>query len=152
MRGIEQRKPAVIVIGGGFAGLNFIRNLAADTFDVTLVDKNNFNYFTPLLYQVATGFLEPSSISHPLRKLVNAKGFSFRQGELSSIDSENHAIKLSDGDELPYDHLVIATGTKTNFFGNAGTDFPAVIEAFALPENAGSACVVYNRPFFLNSG
>src|SRR5688500_7141164 len=119
MRGIEQRKPAVIVVGGGFAGLNFIRNLPVDTFDVTLVDKNNFNYFTPLLYQVATGFLEPSSISHPLRKLVNAKGFSFRQGELSSIDSGNHTIKLSDGDELPYDRLVIAAGTKTNFFGNA---------------------------------
>ena len=120
MRGIEQKKPAVIVVGGGFAGLNFIRNLPADTFDVTLVDKNNFNYFTPLLYQVATGFLEPSNISHPLRKLVNAKGFSFRQGELSSIDSENRSIKLSDGDELQYDHLVIAAGTKTNFFGNTG--------------------------------
>ena len=65
MRGIEHKKPAVIVVGGGFAGLNFIRNLPANTFDVTLVDKNNFNYFTPLLYQVATGFLEPSSQSVP---------------------------------------------------------------------------------------
>src|SRR5690606_36036859 len=90
------------------------------TFDVTLVDKNNFNYFTPLLYQVATGFLEPSSISYPLRKLVNAKRFNFRQGELSSIDSANHSIKLSDGDELEYDQLVIAAGTKPNCFGNAG--------------------------------
>lgn len=120
MRRIEHKKPGVIVVGGGFSGLNFIRNLPANTFDVTLVDKNNFNYFTPLLYQVATGFLEPSNISHPLRKLVNAKGFSFRQGELSSIDSANHSIKLSDGDELQYDHLVIAAGTKTNFFGNTG--------------------------------
>jgi NADH dehydrogenase len=120
MRRNEHKKPAVIVVGGGFSGLNFIRNLPANTFDVTLVDKNNFNYFTPLLYQVATGFLEPSSISHPLRKLVNAKGFSFRQGELSSIDSANHSIKLSDGAELQYDYLVIAAGTKTNFFGNAG--------------------------------
>lgn len=117
---IEHHKSRVIVVGGGFAGLNFIRNLPASTFDVTLVDKNNFNYFTPLLYQVATGFLEPSNISYPLRKLVNAKGFNFRQGELSSIDSDNHSIKLTDGDELQYDHLVIAAGTKPNFFGNAG--------------------------------
>jgi NADH dehydrogenase len=116
---IEHNKPRVVVVGGGFAGLNFVTHLSASAFDVTLVDKNNFNYFTPLLYQVATGFLEPSSISYPLRKVVNAKGFNFRQGELSSIDSANHRIKLTDGDELEYDHLVLAAGTKTNFFGNA---------------------------------
>ena len=113
------KKSRVVVIGGGFAGLNFIKHLSSDHFEVTLVDKNNFNYFTPLLYQVATGFLEPSSISYPLRKLVNTKGFNFRQGELSSIDSDNNRIKFTDGDELEYDHLVIAAGTKTNFFGNA---------------------------------
>ena len=116
----ELNKSRVVVVGGGFSGLNFIRHLSASAFDVTLLDKNNFNYFTPLLYQVATGFLEPSSISYPLRKLVNARGFSFRQGELISIDSANNRIKLKDGDELEYDHLVIAAGTKTNFFGNAG--------------------------------
>lgn len=111
-------KPRIVVIGGGFAGLNFVKHLSPSAFDVTLVDKNNFNYFTPLLYQVATGFLEPSSISYPLRKLVNTKGFNFRQGELSAIDSDNNRIKFTDGDELEYDHLVIAAGTKTNFFGN----------------------------------
>lgn len=116
----ERNKSRVVVVGGGFSGLNFIRHLSASAFEVTLLDKNNFNYFTPLLYQVATGFLEPSSISYPLRKLVNARGFNFRQGELLSIDSANNKIKLKDGDELEYDHLVIAAGTKTNFFGNAG--------------------------------
>jgi NADH dehydrogenase len=115
----NQDKPRIAVIGGGFAGVNFIKHLSSSAFDVTLVDKNNFNYFTPLLYQVATGFLEPSSISYPLRKLVNTRGFNFRQGEVSSIDSENNRIKFSDGDDLEYDHLVIAAGTKTNFFGNA---------------------------------
>ncbi len=114
------RKPKVLVIGGGFAGINFMRHISPREFDVTLIDKNNFNYFTPLLYQVATGFLEPSSISYPLRKLVNAKGFNFRQGELSSIETANHSIRLADGDELEYDHLVIAAGTQTNFFGNTG--------------------------------
>src|SRR5690606_8197124 len=112
-------KPHIIVVGGGFAGLNFIRHLSPKEFDVTLLDKNNFNYFTPLLYQVATGFLEPSSISYPLRKLVNTRGFNFRQGELSSIDSDNNRITLTDGVELDYDYLVLAAGTKTNFFGNS---------------------------------
>ncbi len=114
------KKPKILVVGGGFAGINFIRHISPREFDVTLIDKNNFNYFTPLLYQVATGFLEPSSISYPLRKLVNAKGINFRQGELSSIDTANNRIRLSDGDEMEYDHLVIAAGTKTNFFGNTG--------------------------------
>lgn len=115
---MNNRKPRVVVVGGGFAGLNFINHLSEKAYDVTLVDKNNFNYFTPLLYQVATGFLEPSNISYPLRKLVNAKGFNFRQGELSSIDSANNRILLTDGDTLAYDILVIAAGAKTNFFGN----------------------------------
>ena len=118
MTSIETNKPRVVVIGGGFAGLNFINHLSASAFDVTLVDKNNFNSFTPLLYQVATGFLEPSNISYPLRKLVNRRGFNFRQGKLLSIDSAGNRIKLTDGDELEYDQLVIAAGTKTNFFGN----------------------------------
>ena len=116
---VEHKKPRIVVIGGGFAGLNFINHLSADKYDVTLVDKNNFNVFTPLVYQVATGFLEPSNISYPLRKVVSTKGFTFRQGELKSVDSDRNSIKLVDGDEVEYDHLVIAVGTKTNFFGNA---------------------------------
>lgn len=119
-RTVADKKPRIVVIGGGFAGLNFINQLSASEFDVTLVDKNNFNSFTPLLYQVATGFLEPSNISYPLRKIVSPKGFNFRQGELKSVNSGSNSITLVDGDELEYDHLVIAVGTKTNFFGNAG--------------------------------
>ncbi len=118
MTQMNNRKPRVVVIGGGFAGINFINHLSPKAYDVTLVDKNNFNYFTPLLYQVATGFLEPSNISYPLRKLVNAKGFTFRQGELSYIDADANQILLSDGGALTYDILVIAAGAKTNFFGN----------------------------------
>lgn len=132
MTRINNIKPRVVVIGGGFSGLNFIKHLSPDLFDVTLVDKNNFNTFTPLLYQVATGFLEPANISYPLRKLVNSRGFNFRQGELSSVDSTRNRIRLTDGDVLKYDHLVIAAGTKTNFFGN-----PAMCEgAFELKEIA----------------
>ena len=69
----------IILIGGGFAGLSFARHLFNNTFyDVTLVDKNNYNYFTPLLYQVATGFLEPSAISYPFRKIFKGRGIAFR--------------------------------------------------------------------------
>jgi len=112
------RKIKVVVIGGGFAGLNFVQRLSKNKdFDLTLVDKNNYNYFTPLLYQVATAFLEPSSISYPFRKLFRNKGIHFRMAELMSVDTAKNRIELSDG-FLDYDHLVFAAGSSTNFFGN----------------------------------
>ena len=108
----------IIVVGGGFAGLSFARLLFKNKhYQVTLVDKNNYNYFTPLLYQVATSFLDPSSISYPFRKMFRNKGIRFRMAELLRVDTANKTIQLSDGN-LPYDHLVFAAGTKTNFFGN----------------------------------
>ena len=77
----------VVIIGGGFAGINLSLALASDrNFHVTLVDRNNYNYFPPLLYQVATGFLEASNISYPFRKLFHHKGnLRFRLGELLKI-------------------------------------------------------------------
>jgi NADH dehydrogenase len=114
---IDNRKK-IIVIGGGFAGLNFARQLFKNKYyQVTLVDKNNYNYFTPLLYQVATSFLDPSSISYPFRKIFRNKGISFRMAELLRIDTNARTVYLSNG-ELSYDHLIFAAGTKTNFFGN----------------------------------
>lgn len=108
----------IIIVGGGFAGLNFARQLFRNKdYEVTLVDKNNYNYFTPLLYQVATSFLDPSSISYPFRKLFRDKGINFRMAELIKVDPDTRTVYLSDG-ELPYDHLVFAAGAKTNFFGN----------------------------------
>jgi NADH dehydrogenase len=112
------KREKIIVVGGGFAGLSFARLLFKNKhYQVTLVDKNNYNYFTPLLYQVATSFLDPSSISYPFRKMFRDKGIRFRMAELLRVDTENKTIQLSDG-ELSYDHLVFAAGTKTNFFGN----------------------------------
>lgn len=114
---MDNRKK-VIIIGGGFAGLNFARQLFNNKhYQVTVVDKNNYNYFTPLLYQVATSFLEPSGISYPFRKMFRNKGITFRMAELLRIDPQTATIYLSNG-ELQYDHLVFAAGTKTNFFGN----------------------------------
>jgi NADH dehydrogenase len=112
-------KKHVVVIGGGFAGLSFVRRLAkADLHKITLIDKNNYNYFTPLLYQVATSFLEPASISYPFRKLFKKSAISFRMASLSRIDTVANRLYLDDGHHLDYDMLVLAAGSKTNFFGN----------------------------------
>jgi len=118
METTADKRKKILVVGGGFAGLNLIEQLYnSKYYQVTLIDKNNYNYFTPLLYQVATSFLEPSSISYPFRKLLRKKGVSFRMSEVVAVDTENQKVLLNDG-ELAYDELVFAAGTKTNFFGN----------------------------------
>ena len=111
-------KKQIVVIGGGFAGINLAKKLAnVDDFHITLVDRNNYNFFPPLLYQVATGFLEVSNISYPFRKLFHhEKNIRFRMGELQKIISEENKVILSTG-ELIYDYLVLATGTESNYFG-----------------------------------
>ncbi|CAA9334991.1 MAG: NADH dehydrogenase [uncultured Cytophagales bacterium] len=112
-------KKHIVVIGGGFAGLNFITHLFGNPYyRVTLVDKNNYNYFTPLVYQVATGFLEPSSISYPFRKLFRGRDVAFRMAALRRIEPETNTVYLSDDGALSYDVLVLAAGSSTNFFGN----------------------------------
>jgi NADH dehydrogenase len=108
----------ILIIGGGFAGINLSLDLAKNKFyDVILVDKNNYNFFPPLIYQVATAFLEPSSISYPFRKLFTGKGnLHFRLGELQKVLPDQNKVVLSNG-ELEFDYLVFATGAETNFFG-----------------------------------
>jgi NADH dehydrogenase len=114
---IDSRKK-VVIVGGGFAGLSFAKQLFRNKYyQVTMVDKNNYNYFTPLLYQVATSFLDPSSISYPFRKLFRNKDISFRMGELMRVDTETQTICLNNG-KLSYDYLVFAAGSETNFFNN----------------------------------
>src|SRR5690606_2489090 len=116
----QNRKKHIVVVGGGFAGLNFAKKLSnSKYYQVTVVDKNNFNYFTPLLYQVATGFLDPASISYPFRMLFRNKEINFRMGEVKHVDTDKQLLSLGSGN-LPYDYLVFAAGSKTNFFGNSG--------------------------------
>ena len=108
----------IVIIGGGFAGINLAKELANQKgIEVTLVDKNNYNFFPPLIYQVATAFLEPSSISYPFRKFfAGKKNLQFRLGELQKVIPAENKIILNNG-ELHYDHLVFATGAETSYFG-----------------------------------
>ncbi len=108
----------IVLIGGGFAGINFAQHLGDKKgMQVTLVDRNNYNFFPPLLYQLATGMLDVSSISMPFRTLFTGKqNLHFRLGELKKVVPEKKKIILSNG-EMSYDYLIIATGTKSNYFG-----------------------------------
>ena len=113
-----ENKQKIIVIGGGFAGVQFIKNIDENLFDVLLIDKVNHHQFQPLFYQVATSQLEPSSISFPLRNIFkNKKNIQIRLAEVLSVDKANSKISTSIG-EFSYDYLVIAIGCTTNFFGN----------------------------------
>ncbi len=111
-------KKRIIVVGGGFAGIQLVKNLDAKLFDVLLIDKLNHHQFQPLFYQVATSQLEPSSISFPLRNIFkNKKNIQIRLADVLSVDTLKNNINTSIGD-FAYDYLVIAIGCKTNFFGN----------------------------------
>lgn len=115
----KTKRKHIVLVGGGFAGYNFARKLFNNTYyDLTLVDKNNYNYFTPLLYQVATSFLEPAAISYPFRKLLKKKDINFRMATVVGVATNENKLQLSAGYELDYDILVLAAGSKTNFFGN----------------------------------
>jgi len=115
-----KHKKKVIVVGAGFAGIQFIKNLNEAEFDVLLFDKINHHQFQPLFYQVATSQIEPSSISFPLRNVFkNKKNIQIRLAEVLMVNEAKRSISTSIGD-FDYDVLVIAIGCKTNFFGNNG--------------------------------
>ncbi|QHL88783.1 FAD-dependent oxidoreductase [Nibribacter ruber] len=115
----DTTKPRVVVIGGGFGGVNLIKNLPSKEFQVVLFDRQNYHGFWPLLYQVATAGLEADAIAEPLRKMFDEdyEDFHFRQVKVTGINPESKTISTLVGD-LSYDYLVIATGTKSNYFGN----------------------------------
>jgi NADH:ubiquinone reductase (H+-translocating) len=111
-------KQKIIVIGGGFSGIQLVRKLDAKLFDILLIDKINHHQFQPLFYQVATSQIEPSSISFPLRNIFkNKPNVQIRLAEVLGIDPANNRINTTIGD-FDYDYLVLAFGCKTNFFGN----------------------------------
>lgn len=108
----------IVIVGGGFAGLNLANKLANyNAYLVTMVDKNNYHFFPPLLYQVSTAFIEASNISYPFRRMFQGKpNLSFYMGELININLTANTIDTGNG-TLAYDYLVLAMGTETNYFG-----------------------------------
>lgn len=120
-------KKRIIIVGGGLGGLELAFKLVDDDYQVVLIDKNNYHQFPPLIYQVASGGLEPSSISFPFRRLFQGKkDFFFRMAKVESVNTDKKIINTTVG-EIDYDYLVMAFGAKTNFFGNKD------IEATTLP-------------------
>ena len=110
--------PRVIIIGAGFGGIALAQKLKHKNVQLVLIDKHNYHNFQPLMYQVATGGLEAGSIAYPIRKLMHEfDDCYFRMANITEIDPKSQKI-FSDIGELHYDYLVIATGSKTNFFGN----------------------------------
>lgn len=133
----EVKVPRVVIIGCGFGGLELAKALRRQPVQVVMIDKNNYHTFQPLLYQVATAGLEADSIAYPVRKIFKGqKNFHFRWGEVQQVVPAENKIITTIG-ELKYDHLVIATGTTTNFFGNKdfeekGMPMKSVVEALNL--------------------
>ena len=120
-------KKRIVIVGGGLGGLELTFKLVDDDYQVVLVDKNNYHQFPPLIYQVASGGLEPSSISFPFRRIFQGrKDFFFRMAKVESVNTAKKTINTTVG-EIEYDYLVLAFGAKTNFFGNKD------IEATTLP-------------------
>jgi NADH dehydrogenase len=112
-------RPRVVILGGGFAGLNAAQKLKRAPVDVTLIDRRNFHLFQPLLYQVATGSLSPGEIAAPLRGVLSRqKNARVLLGEAADIDPDAKRVILRDGAAIPYDSLIVATGSKTSYYGH----------------------------------
>jgi NADH:ubiquinone reductase (H+-translocating) len=109
----------VIIVGGGFGGLRAAQALKSDLFDVTLIDRRNYHLYQPLLGQVAAGSLSPAQISAPLRSVLSKqKNTRVLLGSVEDIDANSKQVVLADGAVLPYDSLIVATGSQTSYFGN----------------------------------
>jgi NADH:ubiquinone reductase (H+-translocating) len=109
----------VLILGGGFAGLNAAKALGNSKFDVWLIDKTNHHLFQPLLYQVASAALSPGDIAVPIRQILNPyENVTVLMGEIDSIDKERKVVVLKNGDLIAYEYLVIALGARHSYFGN----------------------------------
>jgi NADH:ubiquinone reductase (H+-translocating) len=111
-------RPRVVIAGAGFGGLTCARGLKRAGVDVLLIDRRNYHLFTPLLYQVASALLDPGEIARPVRELIRPLGnVDFRQAEITGADLENRVLTTDSG-SVPYDYLVLATGSRSEYFGN----------------------------------
>jgi len=111
----------VVIVGGGFAGLATARFLSRKLVDVVLVDQHNFHTFQPLLYQVATAGLEPADVAYPVRTIFGSSpNITFRHGKVTGADLNARKLALSDGTQLAYDQLVLASGATAGYYGIPG--------------------------------
>lgn len=123
----RNKKKRVVIVGGGLGGLRLAEDLYGSGMQVVLIDKNNFHQFPPLIYQIASAGIDPSSISFPFRQIFRKrKDFYFRMAEARMVDTEKKILQTSIG-KIDYDYLVLAAGATTNFFGNKN------IEEWAIP-------------------
>ena len=114
-------RPHVVIVGAGFGGLDCAKELVGKRLQVTLVDRHNFHTFQPLLYQVATAGLSSSDVAYPVRGIFHgATNVRFRTGEVEGVDWAGRTLRLRDEADLPFDHLVLAAGATTNWFGIPG--------------------------------
>ena len=112
-------RPHVVIVGGGFGGLAAARGLADVPVQVTLIDRRNHHLFQPLLYQVATAGLAPADVAQPIRSiLADQENIGVLLGEVVAVDGDASIVRLDDGSEMQFDHLVLATGTTHSYFGN----------------------------------
>ena len=116
---MSRPRPKVVVIGAGFGGMSAVRALAHEPVDITLIDRNNYHLFQPLLYQVATAVLDPSNISSPIRAILNRqRNVEVVLGEVDGIDTRARTVSVGNAGQIAYDQLVIATGSATSWFGH----------------------------------
>src|SRR2546430_10015937 len=112
-------RPGVVIVGSGFGGLSCARKLDRQPVDVILLDQHNYHLFTPLLYQVATGLLNPADIAYPLRTVFrHSPNVRFRQATVTGVDLAGKTVQVLGGPAVPYDYLVLASGSTDNYFGN----------------------------------
>jgi NADH dehydrogenase len=116
---LSSERHRVVIVGGGFGGVYAARALRHAPVDVALIDRRNFHTFSPMLYQAATGAVAPSEVSQPLRAMLRRqRNARVILGEVTDLDAERRSLTLSDGTELEYDTLVVATGTQLSYFGH----------------------------------
>ncbi len=119
----DGRRPRVVVVGAGFAGLNAAKVLAKAPVEVVVVDRNNYHNFQPLLYQVATAGLEPAETVHPVRDLFHRrKNVRFLLGSVEAVDRDTRQLVMREGPPIGYDYLILAAGAVTNYFGVEGAE------------------------------